>query len=55
LLNVMIGIVMLFVGFYFMFKFFGSSPSLKKRDEYNKKNPTNDSIYPPNIPNGGGH
>jgi flagellar basal body-associated protein FliL len=55
LLNVIIGIVILLVGLYFMFKFFGSSPSLKKRDEHNKKNPTDDSISPPNTPNGGGH
>ncbi|MFC4181976.1 hypothetical protein [Saccharococcus thermophilus] len=55
MLNVIIGIAILLVGLYFMFKFFRSSPSLKKRDEHNKKNPTDDSIYPPNTPNGGGH
>jgi hypothetical protein len=50
LFNAMIGIVILLAGLYFMFKFFGSSPSLKKRDEHNKTNPTDDSIYPPNTP-----
>jgi flagellar basal body-associated protein FliL len=52
LLNIIIGIVILLVGLYLMFTFLGSSPSLKKRDEHNKNNPIDDSIYPPNS---GGH
>jgi hypothetical protein len=27
----------------------GASPSLRKRDEHNKKNPIDDSGYPPNY------
>jgi hypothetical protein len=50
-LNLIIGVVILLAGLYFMLKFLGSSPSLKKRDENNKKNPMDDSHFPPN--NGG--
>jgi hypothetical protein len=46
--NFIIGIVFLFLGGIFLFKFLGSSPSLKKRDEHNKKNPMDDSSFPLN-------
>lgn len=43
-LYLLIGIVLLAGGIWFL----GASPSLKKRDEHNKKNPLDDSSYPPN-------
>jgi uncharacterized alpha/beta hydrolase family protein len=54
LLNAIIGIVILLIGVFFIFKFLGSSPSIKKRDEHNEKNPMDDSYFPPNPPNSGG-
>ncbi|WP_167577881.1 hypothetical protein [Ammoniphilus sp. YIM 78166] len=50
MLNMIIGIALLIGGGYFLFKFLGNSPSLKKRDEHSKKNPYDDS----NLPPGGG-
>ena len=50
-MNFVIGFVILLAGFIFMFKFLGSSPSLKKLDENNKENPTDDAIFPSNNQN----
>ena len=52
MINLIIGIVILIAGIYFMFKVLIQSPSLKKRDEFNKEKPTNDAIFPPNSPHG---
>ena len=46
--NLIIGLGLLLFGGIFMFKFLGSSPSLKKRDEDNKKNPMDESSFPSN-------
>ncbi|MFT8321112.1 MAG: hypothetical protein ABF649_09415 [Bacillus sp. (in: firmicutes)] len=52
MINFVIGVVALVGGFYFLNKFTKSSPSLKTREEHNKKNPTDDAYFPPNNGNG---
>jgi len=52
LLNLLIGGSLLVLGGYCMFKFMGSSTSVKSRDDNNVANPTDESIVPPNSTNG---
>ena len=52
LLNLLIGGSLLVLGSYCMFKFMGSSVSVKSRDDNNVANPTDESIVPPNSTNG---
>ena len=52
LLNLLIGGSLLVLGGYCMFKFMGSSVSVKSRDDNNVVNPTDESIVPPNSTNG---
>jgi hypothetical protein len=48
----LIGASILVLGGYCMFKFMGSSVSIKSRDDNNIANPTDESIVPSNSTNG---
>lgn len=54
MINLIMVVVCLGLGGFFLTKFFGSSPSLKNKDEHNKNRPMDDSIVPPNSQNGTG-